>query len=172
MEATTRDQLHLSSVGYKVLNSENLCDGSLYSEAYSATVMESMFDGFQVELYKTETDIEYVFDGCKKTDYVVNLSDSCEMTRMAVEVKRLLDFNGHNMLNEEYTASVLQNANEKAGQSNSGVVDADRWDCQVLHLLTCDEKVVDFVNGWFSTHDSNFTAVFVTVLSGNYCLLY
>lgn len=141
------------------------------SEAYSAHLLSHFFARFCVKtsVYKTENSVVYR-GRCKKTDYVLQFNKRlCGVQRLAVEVKRLSDFNGHVDVTDQYVFQLLDKANDSALESNKMVAGVDRWDTQVLHVLTNLADAVDVVHSWCrNVKDCGFSWVFVTVLIGNH----
>ena len=175
INAMTKKEFNFNALGRMLLKSDNLCDGSIYSEAYSIHVLTSIFNrcGLTIDLFKTETDIGYFFDNCKKMDYVINVSNENFVNRLGVEVKRIMDFNGLVVLNKNYVFGVLDNANSKAFESNRNVLESDRWDAQILHILTNNEIVIQYIDLWISSRQKiGYISIFTTIIIGNSNIIY
>ena len=167
----------LNHVGQGLSQVTNLNDNSLFSECFSGHMMTNFLStfGFQVELGGTETTLVYNCFGSRVSDYVLTVTNQLLNTneRVAVQVKRVHNFNGNVRLDRQYMFSLLDHANLGAHLSNQNVSDEDLWNCQVLHLLTSDVNVQNYVQQWLnSTTDSGFLAVFTTVVTGNYSMLF
>ncbi|QKF94861.1 hypothetical protein QKU48_gp1403 [Fadolivirus algeromassiliense] len=149
------------------MSTDNLCDGSLFSEAVSCHILTNMLNGMNqsVDLFKGETAIRYHAFGSKRTDFILSINNEI---RVAVEVKRVDSFNGMNQINQTFVNSILDNANEKSLQSNVNVLDCDAWDTQILHILTSSSEIMPFISNWFNSVDvCGFSWVFVTVIGGS-----
>jgi hypothetical protein len=101
--------------------------------------------------------------------------------RVAVEVKRIhaydsrISYDSHDAspVDTAYIHRVLNKANDGAIRSNRNVCSADRWDAQILHVITSCDYVIDDVISWTNTiHDSGFAGVIVTHASGNIDLVF
>jgi len=179
--------LDLNLTANQILNSTNLSESSLNSEVISAHVISNMIEGMHinkekekaaVSLYKSETDIVYNFGNCKKTDYVLNVSSSSidntkdnKNVRIAVEVKRCLDF-AYSKMTTEHICNILDKANTGAIESNRGVSSMDKWDCQILNILTTNKDLEQIINKWIiSKTKFGFAAIVITLVDGNVDLI-
>lgn len=171
VKAKSAKDFNFNSVGKSINVGASLSDNSRTSEAYSGHVMAALLNTFGVKasLFKSEDNISYLVRNCKKTDYLLAFDkDLSGVKRLAVEVKRISSFGGFNDVTDGYVFKVMDHANAGALDSNNKVHPDDRWDTQVLHVLTDNSGVVSAVCNWCDTvKDCGFSWVFVTVVNGN-----
>ena len=166
---------NLKTIGNKILGSDNLCDGSLKSEAVSGdSVCDVLMKlGLNVTLFRTETDVNYFFQNTKKIDYILTLSKGDLICRAAVETKRMSDFDGKFDLNDEAITKILNNANSKAKISYQAVCENDLWDIAILNLLITDMSIITKVDNWMMEQDEcQFSLIIITVVTGNTKLIF
>jgi hypothetical protein len=171
----TGQQFHWNKAARRILSGSSLSDASRMSESYSAHVISSIFSRIAapVNVLKTESEIQYLARS-KKTDYLLGLESPVNgVEKMAVEVKRISDFNGHVNVDENYVFNLLNKANEGSIESNSMVHPIDRWHTQILHVITNIGAVPLFVDRWRDTvSTSGFSWIFVTVVRGQYNFIF
>lgn len=172
IKAASLREFNLHPLGRTIFNEDNLSDSSLASEAYSAHVMGHLFEkiGVKSKIYLTETNVKYKYSGSKKTDYVVETDKPIDgLNIIAVEVKRLSDFDGKVDLTDYYIHNLLSKANKGALESNRTVHPSNRWHTQVLHVITNVPGSVDVIRDWCQNVSvAGFSWVFVTVVLGNH----
>jgi len=169
------DDVDFTDIGQKILSSDNLCDGSLKSEAVSGdSVADVLMNlGLNVTLFRTETDVNYFFSNTKKIDYILHLRKGDTVCKAAVETKRMSDFGGKFDLNDESIDKILNNANSKAEVSYRAVCDSDLWDIAILNLLVTDASVIDKVYDWVKkVDDCQFSLIVFTIVKGNTELIF
>lgn len=166
------ESLNLHPVAEKVKKSTGFSAGSVWSETYSshrlATKLDSLFGSKIVKDVETEGEINYKCRGAM-TDYGFQFSAPfCDVEKLSVEVKRLSSFRGYNVLTQTFVNNLLDKANRGSIESNNNVDKSSRWDAQILHVLTDDEKAPDMVKTWANkVEDTGFCAVVVTLVLGN-----
>lgn len=172
IKASGFKEFNFHKVGHSVAASSGFSISSIFSESYSAhrvvSCIESFFGKSIVGSVYTEGEIFYK---CKSqiVDVLFEFSESVYgVNKLAVETKRISSFGGFNEITEEYVRRILDKANKGAIESNHCVSDHSRWDTQILHLLTDNESVPKLVTSWADeTKDTGFSAVFITLVSGN-----
>ncbi len=174
IKALNPTQFNWNKSARRILNGSSLSDSSLLSETYSAHVITSLLSKYtNVSIFKTEAEIMYR-DISKKTDYMLTLTSPINgVTRIAVEVKRISDFNGHVVVDDGYVSNLLNKANAGSIESNKMVHPADRWHTQILHIITNIDNVNLYVHNWIKHNKvTGFSWVFITVVKGNYKIVF
>lgn len=157
-----------TDIAQKMMSYATLSDSSKNSEVYSSCVITSIFGsmGLPCDLYKTETTIEYIWDK-QKTDYILNVG----LYRVAVEVKRVYPYPSV-IISPAYVNRILDKANSGAIESNENVSDADRWNTQILHIITTAD-ILTAVSDWSrNTTECGFSAIFITIVDGDYDFIF
>jgi len=169
------EDIKLNKVAQNIYKGSNLCDNSIKSEAFSSHVISNFLtkSGYITSLYKTETEISYCSRGSKKTDYIIDVNNDINKYRIAVEVKRVYDYNNRNQMDQEYVYEILNKANSKALQSNSNVDIVDRWNTQFLHILTTTKSIRKYIKTWKESDiEIGFSYIIVTKIKGNKTLIF
>lgn len=162
------NNITLNETGNRLLKGSSYSDSSRYSEAYSGHIIHDLFENYNLNpsLYKTEAEIEY-FCSTKKTDYILQLRNNVDTYKIAVEVKRIHDFNNYVIIDDYYINNILDKANLGAIQSNQYVCSFDKWNTQVLHILTTYD-IYDKVIQWIDNKEyCGFSCIFITVVDGD-----
>lgn len=144
----TPQQFQFSAQSMKVLTEENAGGASEFSEAVSFEMFQRCF---QARLVKTEMQIEYFFGNySKKTDYLCQMfeQENQENSRFAVSVTRAMKFQG--VFTEKDAFNLLYKKLLGVQLSNRDVMACDRWNKQVLHVMTEHVYIVDLLRSVFS----------------------
>ena len=162
------DDINDCSIVKKMMVGSSLSDSSRGSEIYSSYVMNKIFGsiGISCKLYKTECSIGYIWIG-SVTDYIFDTLVDDSHFRIAIEVKRIHTYPNVTIC-PAYVNRILNKANTGAIESNRNVIKEDRWDMQMLHIITSSSSVFDMVAAWSKDiHNTGFGAIFITIVDGN-----
>lgn len=144
----------------RVLTDENAGGASEFSEAVSFEIFHRAFDA---ALAQTEMAIEYKWGPwSKKTDMVVLM---CER-KIAVSVTRAMKF--HGTFSQEDAFNLLYKKLLGVSVSNRHVVACDRWEKQVLHIMTEHVHIVDLLRSaysWIYAHTPELIGNTVVLIS-------
>jgi len=127
------------------------------SEVLSCEVMHALFGA---KLLRTEMEIEYMWQGCKITDFSMEL---CGQT-FGVSVTRALKFNG--IFTEEDAVHLLKKKLDGVNASTRCVLPEHGWSKQILHVWAEHEYVAEVVTRTYhkmSEELKSNTLVMVTV---------
>jgi len=109
----------------RILNVPNAGGNSIWSEAMSFEIMHTLFDA---KLLRTETELRYVFHGCKITDY----SMEAFKRKIGVSVTRAMKFRG--LFTETDACELLRKKLEGINVSSRSIVKEQAWCMQILHI--------------------------------------
>lgn len=145
----THCSLTLSSDGSRLLSEPNAGGNSVTSEVASIEILRRVFSN--ASLHKTEMEIAYgtVWDGIrpmnmnmsKKTDYVLSVPGACGSTRhVAISVTRAMHYprKHHPNYTLEDATRLIKRKLRCVASSDRNVAPKDKWQQQVLHVLTDD----------------------------------
>lgn len=174
INALTAETFHFNMFGSAILSKPNLSDNALLSEAYSAHVMSTIIERiFSVKIVNLvhEKDIVYIQPNGPKTDYIFALdpNNSLRLDSIAVEVKRILSKNliTGSPITQHFVNNLLTKTNQAALFSNNSVCERDRWNFQLLHVITDSTNIITFIAQWLLelSEPIGFTRIVVTVVN-------
>lgn len=180
--AHTHCSLALSQDGSRLLAEPNAGGNSVTSEVASLEILRRVFSNGS--LHKTEMEINYGmpdWDGVRpmsstgmstKTDYVMSVQDTCgNARRIAVSVTRAMHFprKHHPEFTRHDAERLIRKKLKCVYFSNRYVVPRDKWDQQVLHVLTDDYSKARLVKKAFRKMEEELrrNAILVVTVTEN-----
>lgn len=148
--------LSLCDGSTRMMNVPNAGGSSAWSEALS---MEMLYALYNARLQRTEMELEYMWQGCKITDYSVNLFGHTA----GVSVTRALKFKG--TFTREDAVHLLTKKLEGINVSTRCVLPEHGWTMQILHVWAKEEYAADCVEEVYYQLDATLrsnTLVLVT----------
>jgi len=152
----------------EVIDDGNLGGSSLHSEALAFEVLERCESAL---LLKTEAEIDYLDDGGKKTDLLVEIAGE----RLGVSVTRAFHFPPGEPYTEAEATVLLDDKLSDVLLSSANAVELDAWDRSVLHVIAYDGSHGDTIELVFAALAPAVTAdtlLLVTVTDGDDEYLY
>jgi len=119
----------LSEGAKRILTVPNAGGNSVWSEVLSFEVLAGLFG---VSLLRTEMELQYVWLGCKITDYSVAIRDSFGLTTLGVSVTRAMKFKG--TFTREDAISLLSKKLGGVNASTKNVLTSNGWSKQIMHI--------------------------------------
>jgi len=120
----------------RIFNLPNAGGNSVMSEVLSCELMSALLGA---TLLRTEMEIEYMWHGCKITDYSMELCGQAT----GVSVTRALKFNG--VFTEEDAVHLLKKKLDGVNASTRCVLPEHGWSKQILHVFTEQEYIAEIV---------------------------
>lgn len=158
----------LSEGGAAILAVDNLGGSSVYSEVFA---FEVLYRCEGASLLATETEIDYVDKGGKKTDILTEIDGH----KVGVSVVRAFQYPPGTPMSQETAEELLEGKLSDILLSADNAADTDAWDRSVLSVLAWDEQHAEVVANAFADLDDSVldeTIVVMTVTEGTDELLY
>ena len=165
-DANDRDRL--TAGGQTIVQTGNKNEGSLLSEVFAFEVLQRC-EGAQ--LLKTETQISYTDPMGKKTDLLVQLQGQ----QIGVSVTRAVGFPRDAPYTEMQAMELLQDKLDDILLSTANVMEADRWQKQILHVIAWGPQHVDSLRAaqaQLSPQTLADTIIVITISDGDDDFLY
>ncbi|MDY0003210.1 MAG: hypothetical protein RBU30_18060 [Polyangia bacterium] len=162
------DENELSPGGYQIWVDGNLGGGSIHSEIFS---FEVLYRCELATLLKTETFIDYLDVGGKKTDLLITI----DARKVGVSVTRAYHYPPSNPYTLVEAEALL---NQKLGDVILSAANAQPWDAwerSILHVIAYNAQYADAIESAFYALDPSVTAdtiLMVTVTDGDDAFVY
>jgi len=162
VEFTTTAQAHKETVSMgegaqKIMNVPNAGGSSIWSEAMSFELLQQLHNA---KLMRTEMELEYMFLGCKITDYSVQMFDR----NVGVSVTRAMKFNG--TFTDDDAKALLHKKLEGVNVSSRFIIEEHGWNMQILHVWAQAHYIAETLHRVWTQMDDEVksnTLVMVTV---------
>ncbi|EFC47541.1 predicted protein [Naegleria gruberi] len=125
----------------RVFQEENAGGCSIFSETLSCEIVTRMFNA---QLTKTEMEIDYVNEHCKKTDFLVVINGKkygVSVTRAFKYIKPNKNGQVFDHFSMEDATVLLKKKLEGVTTANKCVQNEDVWQKQILHIFTPNANV-------------------------------
>jgi len=120
----------LSDGGHRILTVPNAGGNSVWSEVLSFEVLTGLYG---LRLQRTEMELQYMWHGCKITDYSVSISCGNNTSiSLGVSVTRAMKFRG--TFTREDAESLLVKKLGGVNSSTRHVLQSNGWNKQILHI--------------------------------------
>jgi len=153
---TNPDRSHLCEGALRILDLPNAGGNSVWSEVMSCELMNSLFNA---RLMRTEMELEYIFWGCKITDYSVRMFDQ----DIGVSVTRAMKFKG--IFKEEDAVALLSKKLEGVNTSTRCISNKHSWTKQILHVWTQHDYIAEVIANTYPKLDPELTANTLIVIT-------
>jgi len=160
-----KESIAFNEGSMRIFTVPNAGGNSIWSEALSYEILANLFNA---KLQRTEMELEYIFLGCKITDYSITLLGE----NIGVSVTRAMKF--HGIFDELDAQQLLQKKLYGVNASSKYVVPEHGWKKQILHIFAEKRYVADMLMRCY--HDDrlidqeprNNTIVIVTVADADW----
>jgi hypothetical protein len=152
------DETLLSHGGAELLEEGTLGGSSIHSEIFAFEVLHRCEVAF---LLKSETEIEYVDIGGKKTDMLVEIDGQ----NVGVSVTRAYKWGEGAVYTEEDAFLLLSDKLSDVLESAENVAEADAWNHAILHVITYDESYLTSLEAAYSTLPGELKDEVIVVLT-------
>eukprot|EP01102_Stenamoeba_stenopodia_P011428 TRINITY_DN350_c0_g1_i6.p1 TRINITY_DN350_c0_g1~~TRINITY_DN350_c0_g1_i6.p1 ORF type:complete len:835 (+),score=160.60 TRINITY_DN350_c0_g1_i6:3033-5537(+) len=154
------EDIKLSADSIRLMQMPNAGGNSLHSELMSFEVLQRTFGA---KLLLTEMEIEYWYDGSKRTDYSVLLYGR----KIGVSVTRAMKYKG--VFTSEDAIHLLTKKLYGIIVSTTNVITAHSWEKQILHIWVAEEYIARIVEQEFHKMSDGYrhnTIVIITISKG------
>jgi len=151
------ERFNLTNSGRRILETPNAGGNSIWSEVFSLEVLSAIYGA---KLLHTEMELEYKYNGCKITDYSVQLMNEI----IGVSVTRAMKFNGQ--FTEEDALILLKKKLEGINVSSKCIVHHHKWKKQILHIWAQHDYIAHIVSATYHKIDPSLkkdTIIIITV---------
>jgi len=158
----------LSHGGAELFEEGTLGGSSIHSEVVAFEVLHRCEIAF---LIKSETEIEYIDAGGKKTDMLVELDGQ----NVGVSVTRAFKWGDDVVYTEEDAFHLLSDKLEDVLLSAANAAESNAWNHALLHVVTHDPSYIPSLEAAYATLPTsltNETIVMMTVTDGNDDFIY